>query len=142
MLTTLTSLIRGYPTVLYLCRTIFGTDKAALAVNILATSIAVCFLYKIALMLTDSKALALLAGFIYAYSPQIMKWDGSLYSDNLRIFFVILVFICTFCKNAAAAKKSVDTDYFGHCVNSVFYGKYSCFYCDYLYSHWLNYADG
>ena len=98
----------GYPTILYLCRTIFKSDISALILNIIATSAATVLLYKTAVMATENRCIGLLSSVMYAYSPQLINWNAALTSDALGIFFVILCFYFYYKqKDENGAKKKI-----------------------------------
>lgn len=79
----------GYPTIIALVRMITGEDAWLMVINGCFSALAVVFLYRTAIMLFHSKSTALLAGLTYAYFPECMKWDTSIYSDPLGLFFEI-----------------------------------------------------
>lgn len=79
----------GYPTVLFICRTVFGSDLAAIWVNILASAAGVIYLFLIARLITKSNTTAAVCCIFYCYSNQLMAWDSALYSDSLGLFLML-----------------------------------------------------
>ena len=82
----------GFTLILHAVKKISGGYGAMIAVNVLATSAAVIFLYKVAEIVTKSKTIALLAGIEYVYCPKLMEWNNAVTSDAIAVLIGLVCF--------------------------------------------------
>ena len=97
----------GFTLILHAVKKISGGYGAMIAVNVLATSAAVIFLYKVAETVTKSKTIALLAGIEYVYCPKLMEWNNAVTSDAIAVLIGLVCFYCYY-KYTRVSRKRKD----------------------------------